>query len=216
MIGCLTAPFRLLGCLGLIVALAVGWLYRDRLVREGRRMFSGSDAVSEAASLGRPGRQALVSARAKVDSLNGWRADSVVLTPPEVASLIGQGMDQTLRRQLDSMQVRLLDGEIEVRARLRTARLPRELLGPLAVAMRESEPIAAAGPLEVAGPGEGRWAVRSFRIRDFPLPADAVPRLLARAFGDSTRRDVRVRIPQGIRAIRVRPTGATLYGAPRS
>ncbi len=216
MIGCLTAPFRLIGCLGILLLLAGGWLYRDRLIREGKRLFSGGEAVSEAASLGRPGRQALVSARAKVDSLNGWRADSVVLTPAEIASLVGQGMEQALRKQLDSMQVRLLDDEIEVRARLRTARLPRELVGPLAVAMRESEPIAAAGPLQVAGPGEGRWAIRSFRIRDFPLPADAVPRLLARAFGDSTRRDVRVRIPQGVRAIRVRPTGATLYGASRS
>lgn len=216
MIGCLTAPFRLLGCLGLILVLAGGWLYRDRLVREGRRLIAGGEVVADSATIGRPGRQALTSARAKVESLNARRADSVVLSPPEVASLVGQGMDPALRKQLDSMRVRLLDGEIEVIARLRTARLPRELVGPLAMVMGESEPVAAAGPLQVGSPGEGRWVVRSFRIRDFPLPADAVPHLLARAFGDSTRRDVRVRIPQGIRAIRVRPTGATLYGASRS
>jgi hypothetical protein len=216
MIGCLTAPFRMLGCLVVILAVAGGWLYRDRLVREGKRLLSGHEAVADSATIGRPGRRALASARAKVESLNARKADSVVLSPPEVASLIGQGMDQELRKQLDSMRVRLLDGEIEVLARLRTARLPRELVGPLAMVIKETEPVAAAGPLRVTGPGEGRWVIRSFRIRDFPLPADAVPPLLARAFGDSTRRDVRVRIPQGVRTIRVRPTGATLYGASRS
>jgi hypothetical protein len=215
MIGCLTAPFRLLGCLGLILVLAGGWLYRDRLVREGRRLFSGAEAVPDSATIGRPGRQALASARAKVRSL-GAGHDSVVLSPPEVASLVGDGMDPALRKQLDSMRVRLMEGEIEVIARLRTARLPRELVGPLAMAMRDVEPVAAAGPLRVSRPGEGRWVIRSFRIRDFPLPADAVPPLLARAFGDSTRRDIRVRIPQGVKTIRIRPTGATLYGASRS
>ncbi|MBA3555870.1 MAG: hypothetical protein H0W29_14070 [Gemmatimonadales bacterium] len=212
--GCLTAPFKLIGCLGLLAALALGWLYRDRLVREGRRLLSGNEAPA-AATEGRPGRVALQSARAKVDSLNGWRADSVVLSPPEVASLIGAGLDPELRGELDSMQVRLLDGEIQLRARLRTARLPREMFGPLTGVLRETEPVEAAGPLEVTGPGQGEWRVRSFEIRGFPLPADAVPRLMARAVGDSGGRAVPVRIPKGIREVRVRPTGATLYGAPR-
>jgi hypothetical protein len=215
-IGCLTAPFRLIGCLGLILVLAGGWLYRDRLVREGRRLLAGSEAVSDPISVGRPGRQALASARTKVGSLTAQKADSVVLSAAEVASLLGQGMDQSLRNELDSMRVRLLDGEVELIARLRTARLPRELVGPLAMVLRETEPVAAAGPLKVTAPGEGSWAIRSFRIRDFPLPADAVPHLLARAFGDSTRRDIRVQIPRAIRSIRIRPTGATLYGASRS
>ncbi len=213
--GCLTAPFKLLGCLGLIAAIALGWLYRDRLVREGRRVLDRIGDAPAPAALGRPGVQALESARAKVDSLNGWRADSVVLGASEVASLIGQGMDRTLRGQLDSMQVRLLDGEIELHARLRTGRLPKEVVGPLGMALREKESIQAAGPLEVSRPGLGEWEVRSFRIRDFPIPDAAVPRLVSRALGDSTRRTVRVRIPEGVARIRVRPTGATLYGASR-
>jgi hypothetical protein len=213
--GCLTAPFKLVGCLGVLAALALGWLYRDRLLREGRRILDRVGEAPAPAALARPGVQALRSARAKVDSLNGWRADSVVLGPAEVASLVGQGMDGSLRSQLDSMQIRLLDGEIELHARLRTARLPREAVGPLALALRDKESIEAAGPLAVSGPGQGEWRVRSFRIRDFPLPADAVPRLVARTLGDSTRRSVPVRIPEGIARIRVRPTGATLYGAAR-
>lgn len=213
--GCLTAPFKLIGCLGLLAALAFGWLYRDRLLREGRRLVSGGGTVVSAESTGRPGIRALKSARAKVDSLNGSRADSVVLTPSEVASLVGSGLDPALRRQLDSLRVRLLDDEIALLARLRTARLPRKAVGPLAVALRETEPIEATGVLRVVEPGRGEWVVRSFRIRDFPVPADLVPGLIARALERQRQDAIPVSLPAGIAEVRVRPDGATLYGVPR-
>jgi hypothetical protein len=211
--GCLSLPVKLLGGLALIAALAVGWLYRDRLAAELHRLFDSAGAGDPSTATGRPGSRALVSAQSKVDSLNGWGADSIVLTPSEVASLIGAGLNPSLRRQLDSLQVELLDGSVAVNAKLATARLPRELTGPLTVALREREPVQAAGPIRVVGPGKAEWAVQSFRIREFPIPRDAVPRLVAKAFGDSTRRTVPVRIPSGIREIRIRPSGATLFGA---
>ena len=211
--GCLSAPFKLLGGLALIVALAIGWLYRDRLATELHRVLDWPAAGEAPSAAGRPGSRALASAQSKVDSLNGWGADSVVLSASEVASLIGAGLNPSLRRQLDSLQVELLDGSVAVNAKLATARLPRELTGPLAVALREREPVQAAGPIRVVGPGKAEWEVRSFRIREFPIPRDAVPKLVAKAFGDSTRRAIPVRIPAGIREIRIRPSGATLFGA---
>jgi hypothetical protein len=214
--GCLAAPFKFVGCLGLLVLLFVGWLYRDRLTAEAGRLFGSIGGSEAATSTGRPGSRSLMSARAKIDSLNGWRADSVVLNASEVASMIGSGLDPTLRSQLDSLQVELQDGSIAVRAKLATARLPRELVGPLAIALRPTEPIEAAGPLEVVGPGKAEWALRSFRIRNFPLPRDAIPKLVAKALGDPERRTVPVRIPSGIREIRIRPSGATLLGAARA
>src|SRR5688572_3337457 len=176
--GCLTAPFKFLGYLGIIAVLAVGWLYRDRLASEARNLFGSITGTDKATSAGRPGARALLSARAKIDSLNGWRADSVVLTASEVASMIGSGLDPALRSQLDSLQVELLDGSIALSARLATARLPRELIGPLSIALRPREPIEAAGPLQVVGPGRAEWAVESFQIRNIPLPRDAVPKLV--------------------------------------
>jgi hypothetical protein len=218
--GCLTAPFRLLGCLGLLAALVVGWLYRDRVVREGRRLLGrveapSGPAASDTAARGRPGGRALASADAKIDSLNGWRADSVVLTPSEVASLMGQGLSPAFRKELDSLQVELLDDEVTVRARLRTARLPKEVVGPFAAALGPNEPVEATGPLRITGPGTGEWAVRSFQIRDIPIPGPAVKRMIARALDDPKRETVPWKVPAGIRAVRVRPGGATLYGAPR-
>jgi hypothetical protein len=211
--GCLSLPFKLLGGVALVLALAVGWLYRDRLSAELGRLFDRSSGEASIAT-GRPGATALSSAKSKVDSLNGWRADSVVLTASEVASLIGAGLHPALRRQLDSLQVELQEGEVVVKAKLATARLPRELTGPLALALREREPVQAGGPIRVIGPGKAEWAVQSFRIRDFPIPRDAVPKLMAKAFGDSTR-SIPVRIPAGIKEIRVHPSGAILIRAPR-
>jgi hypothetical protein len=213
--GCLSAPFKLLGGLGLIVLLAIGWLYRDRLANEVHRLLGTGLTPGETVTSGRPGSRALLSARSKIDSLNGWRADSVILTPSEVASMIGVGLDPSVRSQLDSLEVQLLDGSIGVSALLSTARLPRELTGPLAVALRPKERIEAAGPLRVIEPRQAEWAVQSFRIRNFPIPRDAVPKLVSRALGDSSRSTVPIRIPAGIREIRIRPSGATLIGAPR-
>ena len=129
-----------------------------------RRWRLGRDSAGRAA-------QALVSAQSKIDSLNGWRADSVVLTPSEVASLIGAGLDPSLRRQLDSLQVELLDGSLAVNAKLATARLPRELVGPLTVALRETEPVQAAGPIQVVGAGQGRVGGAFLSDPGFPIPA---------------------------------------------
>ena len=213
--GCLTAPFKLLGCLGLIVALGMAYIYRDRLEHEGRRLIERIQGIVPSSS-GRPGVSSLESAKAKVDSLNGWRADSVVLTASEFASLMGSGMDRELRSQLDSLQVELLDGEIQVSARLRTGRLPQEMIGPLSGALRPTEPVRAAGPVRVTRPGAGEWRVRSFRIGDLTVPDDMVPGLVGRALGDPERTTVPVKVPEGIRSIRVRPGGATLYGATRS
>jgi hypothetical protein len=218
--GCLTGPFKLLGCFGLVALLVVGWLYRDRVLREGRRLVDRVQGTAQsgtptAASRGRPSARALASAEAKVDSLNGWGADSVILSPAEVASLMGQSLSPKFRKELDSLQVGLLDGEVEVRARLRTARLPQEVVGPLAVALRPNEPVEAIGPLRVTGPGTGEWAVQSFRIRNIPVPAGAVKRLVSRALEDPGRETVPWRVPAGIRAVRVRPSGVTLYGAVR-
>jgi hypothetical protein len=211
--GCLTAPFKFAGCLGLIVLLLIGWLYRDRLSSEARQVFGSISGTEASSAAGRPGSRALVAARAKIDSLNGWGADSVVLSPSEVASMIGAGLDPSLRSQLDSLQVELEDGSITVRARLATARLPRELVGPLSIALRPREPIEAAGPLTVVAPQKAEWALRSFSIRGIPIPHDAVPKLVSKALGDPSRKTVPVRIPPGVRQIRLHPGGATLYGA---
>jgi len=209
-VGCLLAPVRLIGCLGLLVLLAAGWLYRDRIADAAKRITSGGGAAAPA---GRPGARALREARAKLDSLARARVDSVILTPAETASLVGEGLDPAVRGQLDSMEVRLLDGKVEIAARLSTARLPRELLGPLALVAHDREPVSAAGPITVSAPGRGSWRIERLSVRGVPVPRDALDEVFRRAMGRDAGRSVPVRLPSSVREIRIRPTGAVLIGA---
>ena len=211
--GCLAAPFRALGCLVMLAALIAGWLYRDRLM-DGIMHLGGRRApiTSEA---GRPGTRALAAARARTDSVARHKADSVVLSASEMASLIGDGLSSTVRGQLDSLTVRLLQGQIEVGARLATGQIPRALLGPLALVVPDHAAIRAAGPVDVVSPGRGQWEIERLSVGGLPLPVDAVRARLSRALGDGGQGGLPVTIPPGVREIRIRPTGAVLFGARR-
>jgi hypothetical protein len=200
----------------MIVLLGLGWLYRDELEGVARGLYdraTGRPAAVRAAP-GRPGPVGLRSAERKIATLAAGRADSVVLTPDEAASLVRDGLQPEMRSQLDSLGVRLLEGRVGVSALIRTARLPKELIGPVAMALKDQEPIDAEGPIRVAAPGLAEWEIDRFRFRDFPIPRDAVPKLMGRAMGDSgAARAVPVRMPRVVTELRVRPGGLTLYGA---
>ena len=71
------ALFRLIGCLGLILLLVAGF-YRDRMVDFVSGILHKQPAPAE--SVGRPTEGGVRRALDKVDSLNAWRADSVVLS----------------------------------------------------------------------------------------------------------------------------------------
>lgn len=124
---------------------------------------------------------------------------------------MAEALGPVVSGQLDSVRVRLSDNRVGFDGSLRTARLPRELLGPLSVAVRSREPITAAGAVRMVEPGLAEWDIDRLSIRDIPLPREAVPRLLARALGDTTRRTLPLLLPQVVRDLRVRPEGVTLY-----
>ena len=207
--GCLTFPFRLLGFLLLLLLLLAGWLYRDWLLEWGRR---ATGAQPPAAAVGTPSPAALARARSALQRLQQGRADSVVLDADASASLMAQAMGPLVADQLDSLRVSLGSGRLGVDASLRTARLPRELLGPLAIAVRSREPVSAAGAVRVTGPGRAEWEIDRASIRDIPLPREAMPRLLGRAFGDTARRALPLLLPAGVQDLQIRPNGVTLYG----
>lgn len=207
--GCLTFPFRVLGFLLLLLLLLAGWLYRDRLLEWGR---SVTGARPPAAAVGIPSTAALARARSALQRLQRGRADSVVLDADASASLMAQAMGPLVADQLDSLRVSLGNGRLGVNASLRTARLPRELLGPLAIAVRSREPVSAAGAVRMIAPGRAEWEIDRASIRDIPLPREAMPRLLGRALGDTARRALPLMLPAGVQDLRIRPDGVTLYG----
>ena len=209
--GCLAAPIRALGCLVVLAALVAGWLYRDRLM-EGIMHLAGR-GTPIASEAGRPGTRALAVAKARTDSVARHKADSVVLSPSEMASLIGDGLPPLVRGELDSLTVRLLPGQIEVGARLATGQIPRALLGPLALILPDHAAIHAAGPVNVVSPGHGQWEIERFTVGGLPLPIGPLRARLSSVLGQGGHGGVPVTIPPGVREIFIRPAGAVLYGA---
>lgn len=207
MIGCLTLPFRLLGIAAVILVLVGGWLYRDRIVAEVRRI----GTAEQPSAVGRPGADALASARDRVAGLTRGGADSVVLTPAEAASLLGAGLDPLVRNRLDSLEVRLGAGWVAASGVVETGRLPADLVGPLSIALRDHERVTVGGPLRVVEPGRAEWAIDRFELRDLPFPRDVVPHIVTRALGEGARGALAVRIPETIEAIRIEPQGVILY-----
>ncbi len=205
--GCLTLPFKLLAGLLLVAALALGWLYRDRLLREARTWLPH---WPETATAGRPGAEALERARDKVDSMNAWRTDSIVLDASEAASLLAAGLDSAVRWRLDSLSLELREDAIGISAHVRTEGFPREALGIFSGMLEPSEPMAAAGPLRADRPGWAAWRVEELAVRNLPLPRDVVPRLVDRALGGGGGA-VPLPLPEGVGGLRVRPLGITFY-----
>ncbi len=208
MLGCITLPFRLALLALLLVGAYLGWRNRDRIAE----MLGVRPTVAVAPeSRGRPTGRGLARAIEKVDSLNGWRADSIVLSAGEMASLVGAGLPAVVRRDIDSLQVELLEGAIRVRGKIRTEGLPREVLGPFAGALRPWEPIAVGGAVDIVSPGRAEWTVTEFQVRDFKFPAEMVPRMMDFLSRQETRGRLAVVVPQGIGRVRVHSNGVTLY-----
>jgi hypothetical protein len=161
--------------------------------------------------VGEPDPRGLARAREKVDSLHGWNADSVVLTAGEMASLLASGLPPRVHAHLDSLAVELGEGRVRVSARLETAQIPREALGPLAGALDPWERVAVEGPVVATAPGQAEWRVDALSIRGFTLPAEASRRLVERGLPGAKEGVVPVALPRGIRGLRIRPTGVALY-----
>lgn len=212
MFGCLTLPFRIAGALLLIGALLGLWLYRDRALEVVHGLMGGGVQVEAA---GRPEAEALAPAEQKLRRLAAGRADSVVLTAGETATLLLERLDPRLRRQLDQVEVRLGENRLRLAARLNTTRIPRGVFGPLNAVVRDVEPVALGGPVTVRGPGRAEWEVREADVRGLPLPTPLVRTLVQRALDDSTATGIPLTLPAGVHALRLSTAGLILYARPR-
>jgi hypothetical protein len=206
-----TLPLRLLGIIALAGLVSGGWLFRGEIVRLVRppSVLVKPDPVPGVPGLAEP--SALARAREKVDSLLGWGADSVVLTAPEMASLVMDGLTREGRRHVDSLSVVLGEGRITVSARLETAAIPRGRLGPLAGALDPWERVTAAGIVTMTDPGRAEWRVDSLTLRGLTLPEQASRELLGRALAPAGSGAVPLALPRGITGLRIRPDGVALF-----
>lgn len=218
--GCLKGLFRLFLLVLLLVGGLVVWWYRAPIARAVDRLVGRRDTalpVVADTNVGAPTPSALAAAREKLAAL-GRRGgpDSVILSPNEMAALIGSGIDWKVRKTFDSLRVELTEGSLAVHARLDTRLIPPDALGPLHGLLAEREPIRIAGPITIARPGTARWSVREIALRGFPFPPPVVKSLARQTAGADTDGAVAITVDRGIADVAVHRAGVVLYRRARA
>jgi len=210
---------RAVGLVVVLVAAAAAWWFRAPLIRAASRYIGPhSTALPPVAdtAVGAPTPRALQSTQGKIETLKRPAGpDSVVLSPNEVASLVGSSMDWSVRKSFDSLRVELLEGSVAVYCRLDTRVIPRDALGPLAMMLNPMEPLRIAGPLSIARPGIARWKIEELSLRGFPFPPPMIAELARRMAGADSTGAVPLRVSPAFRAVVIHPTGVILYRSSR-
>jgi len=218
MFGCL----RKIGCLFfIVVGVALyftrdswyprlrGWLDRDR----GDVVASKWEPLSEAA--GTRGARA-------VQSLRGPSGPVFVnLQPGELASYVFLSLSEQLPPSAQNARAAVIGDRVYVKATVSLKDLGGAgALGALGGFMADRDTMQLGGDFEVLRPGLAQFRVREIRLRDFPVPAAVIPRLV-----QSFRRgDVPVgvaadalplRVPDHIGDVRIAKGRITLYRTSR-
>src|SRR5436190_8655651 len=212
--GCLKGVFKL-GCAILVIgALAGAWWFRLPIMHTFASWFGRSTALPPVAdtAVGAPTPKATASGQAKVGNLRtNAGPDSVVLTPNEMASLIGAGIDWNVRKTYDSLRVELQEGKLILHARLDTRALPPGTLGPFAGMFGEHEPLRMAGTLSIARAGTALYDITEISLRGMEIPGPLVKQLTKQMAGASANGAVPLRVDPAVSAVKVHPTGVVLY-----
>jgi len=216
--GCLKGIFRL-GCAAvLICALALVWWFRAPILQTFAHWFGRSTALPPIAdtAVGAPTPRATASGKEKVSRLETSAGpDSVILTPNEVASLIGSGIDWSVRKLYDSLRVELQEGRLVLHARLDTRALPPGTLGPFAGMFGEHEPLRMAGTLAVERPGLARYTIKEISLRGIEIPGPMVHSIASQMAG-AANGAIPLKLDPSISDVAVHPTGVVLYRRPRA
>lgn len=207
--------FRIIALMALLLVGAVAWWYRDPILHIASRWLgprrTALPPVADTA-VGAPTPGAVSTGQRKLADLGRpGGPDSVVLTPNEMASLIGGGIDWTVRRSFDSLRVELSEGTFAVYARLDTRTLPKDALGPLAGIVGAHEPLRIAGPLAIDRPGLARWKIRELSLHDFPFPGPAVAQVARKVAGADADGGIPIVVDRAVARVVVHPTGVVCY-----
>lgn len=214
--GCLGLPFRLLGLALLVLAGYVAWTNR-REIRRRVHDWTAESPAPPAAPAPAPAGRTRADAQAvlrRIDALRTSGADSVMLTPEELAALGQDLAGRVVPQAVDSVEIRLDRDDIGIRARVDTRKVPVSL-GPLTGVVRDYEFVEAGGRLTYRRAGLAEWEVERVRVRGVPVPLRLLDSQLRRFAPRMTSSAIPVALPAGVTGLRVTPTGVTLYGRSR-
>lgn len=206
--GCLSLPFRLLGLLLLVLLGYIAWSYRDEIRRKVHEWTADSTPASGRGTAA-PGGAAPAAQR--LEDLLRSRADSVVLSAADVASLLDSLASVVAPGAVDSVTVTLGQDDLSVRARVDTRAVPVSL-GAIGSVVRDHEFVDAGGRILFRQTGQAEWQLERVRVRGVPLPGEVVQRLIRRFSGSEAGNVIGLTLPRAVSGIRVSPSGVTLYG----
>ena len=206
--GCLSLPFRLLALLLLVLLGYVAWSYRDEIRRKVHEWTADSGPVPER---GMAVRGAAAPAARRIDDLLSSRADSVVLSAAEVASLLDSLASLVAPGAVDSIEVMLDRDDLAVRARVDTRAVPVSL-GAIGSVVRDHEFVDAGGRIVFRQTGRAEWQLERVRVRGIPIPGEVVQGLIRRFSGAAEGNMIGFNLPRTVSGLRVSPSGVTLYG----
>jgi hypothetical protein len=212
--GCLKGVFKLGCAVAVIAALALAWWFREPIMRTGARWFGRSQALPPVAdtAVGAPTPSATASGQVKVGNLGRTAGpDSVVLTPNEMASLIGAGIDWNVRKMYDSLRVELQEGTLVLHARLDTRALPPGTLGPFAGMFGEHEPLRMAGTVSIGRPGTALYDINSISLRGIEIPSPVVHSIARQMAGATADGAIPLKVDPSVLDVAVHPVGVVLY-----
>lgn len=209
MSGCLTLPFRLALLLLVLLGGFVAWSYRRDIKRQ---IHDWTAEPGTVASSGTASPGGATEVRRRIESLKGGGIDSVVVSAADLAGVVAGLAEQMAPRAVDSVEVRLGDDDVEVRALVDTRQVPVSL-GPLAGMVKDREYVEAGGRLVFRRTGVAEWQVERVRVRGLPIPQELFGRVLQRFSAGGGNGVIGFAIPRSVSGLRVTPTGVTVYGA---
>jgi len=210
--GCLSLPFRLLALALLVLGAYVAWSYRREIKQRIHEWTAEEPPPASSRGSARPGPGGAREAIRRIESLAGAGTDSVVLSAGEVAGLVAGLAEALVPGAVDSLEIRLDEDDVEVRAMVDTRRVPLSL-GPLAGVVKEREYVEAGGRLVYRRTGAAEWKVERVRVRGLPIPRELFSRVLERFAREARDGVIGFQIPREVSGLRVASNGVTLYGA---
>jgi hypothetical protein len=144
----------------------------------------------------------------------------VSMNAADFAAAVLDSLGAQLPASAESVQVRAVGNEFQVRANVRLGDLGgRAVLGPLGAMVGERERLMLGGSLEPSGtPGVAQFRLTRVKIGDFPIPGAVVPKLITTLNRRPSAPGVdpaamAIRLPKGVGDVRVAQGRITIYRA---
>ena len=182
MFGC----FRRLGCLVVLLILAVvAWFNRDRLETTYRRYAGGAQPADTAVVRTPGGWEPLTAQKATrgqtaVEALSRPGGPAfATLTPGEAASYIFLEASKQLPPSSQDIASSVIGDRLYVRANVALKDFGEtKVLGPLASLLGDRDTVQLGGSINVIRPGVGEFQVKDVKIGSLDVPSAIIPRLI--------------------------------------